>query len=63
MARGNRETREGPQIANERAGTLLRPVCMVWTADFLPNDATGFVEPMIEAGMDAMKSTRDGSTR
>lgn len=36
---------------------------VVWTADFLPNDAISLVEPMIEAGMDAMKATLDGSTR
>jgi hypothetical protein len=33
---------------------------VVWTADFLPDDAAPLVTSMIEAGLAAMKTTLDG---
>ncbi|RKH12438.1 SRPBCC family protein [Corallococcus sp. CA053C] len=33
---------------------------VVWTADFLPHEASAVVGPMIEAGMAAMKKALDG---
>jgi hypothetical protein len=33
---------------------------VVWTADFLPHEASAVVGPMIEAGMTAMKKALDG---
>lgn len=39
------------QVFAEGAGSRV-----VWVADFLPHEAAGMVEPMIEAGMRSMKS-------
>lgn len=42
------------QVFVEGAGSRV-----VWTADFLPHEATGTVGPMIEQGMAVMKKTLD----
>jgi len=36
---------------------------VVWTADFLPNEAAGQLREMIEQGMAVMKKTLDRPTR
>lgn len=33
--------------------------CVVWTADFLPDEATAVIGPLIEAGAEAMKTALD----
>jgi len=43
------------QVFSDGAGSRV-----VWTADFLPHEAASSVEPMIEAGMSAMKKALDG---
>jgi hypothetical protein len=35
---------------------------VVWTADFLPDDAAAMIEPLMTAGMAAMKKALDGSS-
>ena len=36
---------------------------VVWTADFLPHDASTFIGPMIDQGLAAMKKALDGGAR
>ncbi|MCY1041961.1 SRPBCC family protein [Corallococcus sp. bb12-1] len=36
---------------------------VVWTADFLPHEASAVIGPMIDAGLAAMKKALDGGTR
>ena len=43
------------QVFAEGTGSRI-----VWTADFLPDEAIGTVRPMIETGMAVMKKTLDG---
>jgi carbon monoxide dehydrogenase subunit G len=43
------------QVFPDGAGSRV-----VWTADFLPDDAAPLVTSMIEAGLAAMKTTLDG---
>lgn len=42
------------QVFAEGSGSRV-----VWTADFLPHEAAGFVGPMIDEGMSVMKATLD----